>query len=170
MNGRKHGKPSRSRAVERHETRELLLSMSPGQQLSYHDIMKSVGFDPQKERFILDSARRSVIEEGYVFEIISRFGLYRLTDAEIALKVPDYRSRRVQGQARRGLAELGAIQNFAKLTQNQQIESGIGRALFGAIVSVTTAKAAKLLRQVVADRIGQDLPVQATLNALRAMK
>lgn len=143
---------------------EVLRNLQAGETISYMNLSKQSGFDVLKNRSYLTSARRHLQhEERIVFGTIRGEGLKRMVDSEIA-KTGNAVLRKVNRAARRGVNTLSCINDYAALSQEEQIRHNSAMSLLGVFYQVSKAKSLQQIDAAVAV-LQRKLPFQETLRA-----
>ena len=127
---------------------EKLLSVTPGDFISYEDLSNEIGRNVREEaRGQLNYARTKILNESRVdFVPLPGKGLRRLTDAEVANSGLKH-LRRVRNAARRGGRHMGAIQDFNALANEDKIKHTSALAALGAMEHMAREKPLKLIEQ-----------------------
>lgn len=101
--------------------------------VSYATITAAAGKPLGEIRQTLVNVRRYLErDEGIVFETVKREGLRRLTDAEKVASAAKF-SRAIHRTAGRGAARIGAVSDFAALSNEDQMTATIRRTMFEAV-------------------------------------
>lgn len=109
----------------------LLATVTPGQVVAYEALITLTAVQDRDELHgLVASARKQVLEEpGYVFRAIDNIGYARLTDAEIAARVPVESRARMRRRASRTRKELECVEDFSKLTPEARAKWNAGYAI-----------------------------------------
>ncbi len=101
--------------------------------VSYATICAAAGKPLAEIRQTLINVRRYLErDEGIVFETVRREGLRRLTDAEKVASAAKF-SRSIHRTAGRGAARIGAVSDFASLSNEDQMAATLRRTMFEAV-------------------------------------
>ncbi len=98
-------------------------------EITYTTICGQLKLPLETIRGSLSSARRALEKEHIAFGVIRGVGLYRLNDSETARSSSKF-VRQINRTAGRGKRRLGAIADFDKLSNADQLEATLNRTLF----------------------------------------
>ena len=114
---------------------ELLVAalavVEQGRTVTYEALSTLTGVQDREELHSLaNAARKQVLEEpGFVFRAIDNVGYARLTDAEIAARVPVESRARMRRRASRTRKELECVTDFSALTPADRAKWNAGYAI-----------------------------------------
>lgn len=101
--------------------------------VSYAAIVSAAGKPLDEIRGTLVNVRHYLErDEGIVFETVRREGLRRLTDSEKVSSAQKF-SRKIHRTAVRGVSRIGAVSDFAALSNEDQMAATIRRTMFEAV-------------------------------------
>lgn len=140
-------------SVEVKQLVELLAATKIGDLLGYDAMTKAVGRDVQKQRHMLDSARRIAMRDHRcVFAPVINEGLRRLNDVETVEICSEVRRKRIRTQARNGVRELSTV-TYDALPKEKQSTHNVGMAMLGALyVGSSRGEVRRLAAKVENDR------------------
>lgn len=141
--------------------RQRLHEMSPGDFVSYAELSEKIGKPVTGGYSALQSARRHLIKEGYVFSPIRGEGMRRMTDSEVVATDDIAPLRR---HARRVGTKLSAV-SYDQLTAPQQLYHTTKSSIVAVVATITTECAVKKVEKAAGGMAGE-LPIAETLRAL----
>jgi hypothetical protein len=143
--------------------RQALEAVKPGEMISYAALSKLISKTVSGQTPALQTARRTLVKDGYVFSAVTGTGFRRLTDGEIvAASGSDIAA--VRRKARRAGLKLSTV-SFEALTPEQQLAHAAKASIVGAVAAITTDKAVAQVEKAASGR-SSELPVGETLKAL----
>lgn len=143
--------------------RQKLHEMKPGDTLTYAELSQAVS-KPVKGSFsALQSAKRSLLKEGYVFSAVVGEGIKRLTDGEV-VSAADGDITSMRRRARKAGLKLSTV-SYDTLAPEKQLSLSAKSSIIGAVAALTTAKAITRMEKAVTGRSGE-LPIAETMKAL----
>jgi hypothetical protein len=147
-----------------------IIKVSIGDAITYKALSGLIGRDVQDEaRGALMTARRiAERDKNIVFGVIRDVGLKRLNDAEIVSTGEDARGR-IRRIARRSVARVLRVNNYAELSQEDKVRHNAYASLFGAIEQMASPKSIAKLEQYAKDAQAE-LPIKRTLELFAAEK
>lgn len=99
---------------------DILSKMQPGEQITYADLGKRVGFVVDGSTGSLRSAMKAVQQDReFVVAVIPKLGVARLTDQQIISAAPAG-TRRIFRAAKREVKKLALVRDFDKLTDDEK--------------------------------------------------
>jgi len=112
----------------------VLGSLKVGESVSYSILQAAMGRDPQENgRGMLTSARRRLLrEKSMVFGIVPGDGVKRLGDVEM-IGHGDNVLTRIRRSARRGMAVVLAVENFAGLPEALKLKHNTTAVVLGSV-------------------------------------
>lgn len=114
----------------------MLRAVPVGDVLTYAAMSEATGRDiANRHRYLLQSAINVCLRAGAVFAAVSGVGMKRLKDEDI-VSVGVATITHVRRAAKRGVIKLGAVQNFAAMPAERQIEHNAAMSILGVIAHV----------------------------------
>jgi hypothetical protein len=141
--------------------RQKLHEMKPGETVSYADLTALIGKSVTGNFSALQTAKRSLLKEGYVFSPVRGEGVKRLTDADVVAQDDITPIRR---HARRIGKKLSTV-SYEQLNPAQQLQHTAKASIVGMVAAVATEKAVEKIEKAATGRSGE-LPIGETLKAL----
>ena len=144
---------------------QRLEQVQKGELVTYAELSEIISMDVQAEgRRYVDSAKRALEKEGYVFEPENGVGYYRLTDQQIIETQATKRLTRVRGQMNRAIraiksADTNVLSNDDRIAQCTQL------AMCGAVKQFTKPRAMLKLKAYAVENDGR-LNVGETLSLM----
>lgn len=150
-------------SVEAGLVADRLSALDKGDQITYAELTTAAGIDVVKYRHILTTARRKLlIEEHKVFRPVTKIGLVRLSDDEIASSGISV-VKKIRKAARRGVQVVGAV-DYGNLSDRGRTNHAIGMTILNL---VQHGSSAGNLRHIEAAAQGQKvLPLDETLKLI----
>ena len=153
-----HEKLSETRIVE-----NVLAEAAIGQIVSYEQLSRAIGSLILKRRYIIDSAKGSLLKTNkMVFGCVRGVGLRRLNDEQVIDSI-DCDNARVGKIARKSISKLATV-NFSSLPEDAKRKHVVVSAQVGAIRMFTTPKARNLIESRVIADSGRTLSIGDTLS------
>ncbi len=151
---------------------DRLKEVPPGGTISYEELAEAVSYPVEQMRapnrgyrFLLSARYIARRDNNQVFRPVINEGLRRLTDAEIANKIPDEFRRTVRRKANRSGKEM-VVANYDALTNEEKIKHSVGLSIIGAIAQATAPTKIKKIEKACAQTL-QQLSLQQTLDLFR---
>lgn len=141
--------------------KQRLQQAQPGQSITYSELSALIGKTVSGSTSALQTAKRSLLKDGYVFSPIRGEGLQRLTDANVVAE--DHISP-LRRHARRIGRKLSTV-SYEALTAEQQLTHTAKTSIVAMVTSVTTENAVTKIEKAAGGRSGE-LPISETLKAL----
>jgi hypothetical protein len=141
--------------------RQRLHELKPGDSVTYADLSKIIGKPVTGATPALQSAKRGLLKEGYVFSPVRGEAVRRLTDADVVAGDDLSPLRR---HARRVAKKLSTV-SYEQLNPAQQLQHTAKTSIVGMVATVTTDKAVAKIEKAAGGRSGE-LPIGETLKAL----
>lgn len=147
---------------------ERLKSAKIGDVVTYQELSNIIGRDVlDPGRGLLQTARRKALREDYfVFGIVRKEGLKRLSDLEIVATGEDTVGR-IRRTARRGFRTITAVKDFEALPNEAKIRHNVYASMLGAVAMAASAPQMKKLEKKVSEAKAQ-LSLTKTLEAFSA--
>lgn len=145
---------------------DMLKEAKDGDVISYEQILEKTGRTSVKAiRSNINTARKALQDDGYLFDTVFNVGLRRMSDEEIATSW-EKRRKHIKKTAERSIREIGTVRNPEALSETKKYAHIIGQTIMATIRHTSTPKAVK---QVEADvRAKQEqLTIGATLEAFK---
>jgi len=143
--------------------RQRLHEMKPGDEISYEELGKDINKDVTGGMSALQSAKRSLLRDGFVFSAVTGVGIKRLIDVEI-VKVGDKDIAVMRRRASKARLKLSTV-SAEGLTPASNLDLIAKQSIIGAISIVTDHRSVEAIRGAVGGR-STELPIAATLKAL----
>lgn len=141
--------------------RQELSKLKPGDSTSYAELSAAIGKPVTGAMAALQTAKRSLLREGFVFSPIRGEGVHRLTDVEVVASDDISPLRR---HARRLGKKLSTV-SYEQLDPAHQLALTAKSSVVGMVAAVTTEKAIEKVAAAASGRAGE-LPISETLKAL----
>lgn len=141
--------------------RQRLHELKPGESVSYTELSKIIGKTVVGSTPALQSAKRGLLREGYVFSPVRGEAVRRMTDADVVAGDDITPLRR---HARRVGKKLSTV-SYEGLSAQQQLAHTAKASIVGMVVAVTTENAVAKIEKAAGGRAGE-LPIGETLKAL----
>ncbi len=143
--------------------RQRLHEMNPGDFISYGELTNLISKPVNGAIPCLQSARQSLLREGFVFGNIRGEGIKRLSDAEI-VTASDMDISTMRRRARKAGKKLSTV-SYELLPPEKQLSYTAKISIVGAIAAIATDKAIGLIEKTAGGRSGE-LPIAETMRAL----
>jgi len=143
--------------------RQKLAEVKAGDTISYAALSEAVGKPVDGAFSALQSARRKMEKEGFVFSPIRGVGLIRLDDAGV-IDAADSDIAAMRRKARRSGVKLSTV-SYDALPDGKKLAFTAKASIVGAIAAIATNKAVAKLEKAAGGRSGE-LPITETLKAL----
>ena len=145
---------------------ELLKSTKDGEIVDYKEMLNATERTSINAiRGNINTARRVLQEEGYLFDTVRRKGLKRMSDEDIAVSGVRHQ-RHIKRTAKKAIREQGSIRDFASLSAAGRYASMVTQTIMATISHATSTKAAKQIDADVKARQEQ-LTIGQTLEAFK---
>lgn len=141
--------------------RQRLHEMKPGDNVTYEELGKLLGKTVTGSTSALQTAKRSLLKEGFVFSAVRGEGVQRMTDAAVVAADDISPLRR---HARRVGKKLSTV-SYEALSAQQQLAHTAKASIIGMVTAVTTETAVLKVEKAASGRAGE-LPISETLKAL----
>lgn len=141
--------------------RQRLHELKPGETVSYTELSKLISKTVVGSTPALQSAKRGLLKEGYVFSPVRGEAVRRLTDSDVVAGDDISPLRR---HARRVGKKLSTV-SYDGLSAQQQLAHTAKASIVGMVVAVTTETAVAKIEKAAGGRAGE-LPIGETLRAL----
>lgn len=142
-----------------------LAAFEVGQVATYEELSNLIGRDVQgRYRYLLNTARRSLVQRGIVFETVRNEGIKRASDAEII----DHRQgdvRRIGRLTGRALRKLACVRQD-KLNNDEKIRLHATASHLGVLRQCSSKRAAKAIEAKTRES-QQQLPIGKTLDLFK---
>ena len=143
---------------------DTLAALQVGEQVTYAKLSEVSGIDVLKQRGLIGSARRQVLNDSRaVFDVVIGVGLRRMNDDEIA-GYGMVTARRIGRQARRGLKVVSAGE-YDRMSPAAKVNQAIGITVLNMIQHSTTRSAVGKLEATLPQN-AKALPLAETLKQL----
>lgn len=145
---------------------EMLKNTRDGEMVSYkHMLEKTARYSVNAIRGNIQTARKSLQEDGYLFDTVFGLGLRRMSDEEIATSW-EKRRKQIKKTAERSIKETSTVRKPEALSEPSKYALMVGQTIMATIRHATTNKAVK---QVEADVkvTDEQLTIGKTLEAFR---
>lgn len=129
----------------------LLATAAPGQVITYAALAQCLVTEDRDEiQSIVTAARKlALVDPGYVFRPVENVGYVRLTDSEIATRVPAESRAKMRRRAARTTREIECVKDFSKLTTEERRSINTGIAVNSVVATVLqTTRVQKVLKTV----------------------
>lgn len=143
--------------------RQELQKLKPGEEITYGRLSQIVGKEVRGSFPALQSARRGLVKDGFIFSPVRGEGIRRLTDNEV-VDAASGDITRMRRHARRAGLRLSTVE-VDKLTPEKQVAFTAKASIIGAVSALTTEKAIAKVEKVSGGR-AEELPIAQTLKAL----
>jgi hypothetical protein len=146
---------------------EILKPCSPKTVVTYEEIQKKIGRNPQKEgRSSVHSARRILERDGILFAPVKNIGLMRLDDSGV-VHAAEGEVHGIRRKASRGFNRISrGVQNYTNLTQGDKVKFNASASILGMLSSALHPSKLKRLEDKVKGESGA-LPLARTLEAFK---
>lgn len=141
--------------------KQRLHELTPGASITYAELTALIGKPVNGSTSALQTAKRSLLKEGYVFSPIRGEGVQRLTDADVVATDDISPLRR---HARRVGKRLSTV-SYDALSMPQQLAHTAKASIISMVSAVTTETAVSKIEKAAGGRAGE-LPIGETLKAL----
>lgn len=141
--------------------KQRLQQVQPGQSVTYDELSTLIGKRVSGGTSALQTAKRSLLKDGYVFSPIRGEAIKRLTDADVVSTDDITPLRR---HARRVGKKLSTV-SYETLSQPQQLAHTAKASIVSMVAAVTTETAVSKIEKAAGGRSGE-LPIGETLKAL----
>jgi hypothetical protein len=151
-------------SVDTQVLERLLRQAAIGAVVTYAEMAKAIGRDVQDgARHLMQSARRRLLaQDRIVFGVVINVGLKRLDDHGVVGTAAG-RLKHIRRTATAGAREMGSVQDFAALPNDEKIRHNMALGVYGVLRHVTKEKTLAKL----AAATGEKLPLAKMLEAVK---
>jgi len=144
-----------------------LVASEVGQVLSYAELGAVINRNVQGDaRHILQSARnKALCDDGVVFDVVVNVGLKRLSDVEIATSTGEHHIGRMRRTARRCVRQLACV--ASELPAEVATRYNASMMVANLVGLACSRKKVRALEGLVQERGNKELPIAATIEALK---
>lgn len=143
--------------------RQRLHELRPGDSVPYTELSALINKTVEGATPALQSAKRSLLKEGYVFAPIFGEGIKRLADDEV-VTAADGDIATMRRRARKAGMKLSTV-SYEQLTPTKQLALTAKVSIVGAIAAIATGRAIVAIEKVASGKSGE-LPIAETMRAL----
>lgn len=160
-------KPTFTTSIDTNAILGLLTEAPVGATVTYAQIEKKLGRNPQLDaRGALQSARKILEKEGVVFSILRNVGLVRLDDSGV-VKTAESDIQGIRRKAKRGFTRVSVgVQNYAGLNPEDKMKFNASASILGMLSTSLKPSNIKKIEDRVKGESGA-LPLMKTLEAFK---
>lgn len=145
---------------------DLLKAAKDGETVTYKQMLEATERTSVNAiRGNINTARRALQDEGYLFDTVRREGVKRMSDEDIATSGTRHQ-RHIKRTAQKAIKEQGAIRDFGALSAAGRYASLVTQTIMATIAHATSSKASKQIDADVKARQEQ-LTIGQTLEAFK---